>query len=99
MEPTPTSPSNGKRPLLWPIIVNLAVLVGINIDLGGGTETTVSIIIALVFVNLLAALLVSRFNRLNWVIAFLLSALLLPLIEFGVCAAFIAANGGIHGGP
>ena len=96
MDPAPTTPP--KKTLTWPIAVNLAVLVGINVVRGGGMATVVSTIVGLMLVNLLAALLVSRFNRLNWVVAFLLSALLLPLIGFGACAAYIAMNGGLHGG-
>ena len=96
MEPTPTPGST--KPLLWPIAVNLAVLVGISAFYGSSAAALSGPILALVIINLLAALLVSRFSRLNWVIAFLLSALLLPLIGFGVCAAFIAMNGGLHGG-
>ncbi|GAA4049186.1 hypothetical protein GCM10022409_39640 [Hymenobacter glaciei] len=73
-------------------------LIAINIALGGGAGTVASAILGLTVVNLLAALLVSRFNRLNWVVAFLLSALLLPLIGFGLCALVIQLNGGLHGG-
>ena len=98
MQPTPTPPPENKKPLFWPIAVNLAALLGLSALYGGGAAALSGPIVVLVIVNLLAALLMSRFKRLNWVIAFLLSALLLPLIGFGVCAAFIALNGGIHGG-
>ncbi|WP_345058107.1 hypothetical protein [Hymenobacter glaciei] len=97
MEPSP-QPLPPKKPLLWPIVINLMALIAINIALGGGAGTVASAILGLTVVNLLAALLVSRFNRLNWVVAFLLSALLLPLIGFGLCALVIQLNGGLHGG-
>ena len=95
---SPPAPPTPNKPLLWPIVVNLVALVGINMALGSSAATVASTIIGLVVVNLLAALLVSRFNRLNWVVAFLLSALLLPLIGFGLCALYIQLNGGLHGG-
>ena len=98
MEPTSTQSPKDRKPLLWPIVVNLTVLVGISAFYGGSAAALSGPLLILVIINLLAALLMSRFKKLNWVIAFLLSALLLPLIGFGVCAAFIAMNGGIHGG-
>jgi cytochrome c oxidase subunit IV len=98
MEANPTPPPGEKKPLLWPIVVNLAALVGLAVYFGSNAAAISSAILALVILNLCAALLMSRFKRLNWAIAFLLSALLLPLIGFGLCAAFIAANGGLHGG-
>ena len=99
MESLPTPPPEDKKPLLWPVAVNLVALVGISAFLGSSAQVVASTILTLAVVNLFAALLVSRFHRLNWVFAFLLSALLLPLIGFGVCAAYIMMRGGIHGGP
>ena len=98
METTPSHTPPPKKPLMWPVAVNLAALVVAVVALGASSDSILLIIVALTLINLLAAMLTGMFRRLNWVAAFLLSALLVPLIGFGLCAMYIQLNGGLHGG-
>lgn len=100
MEPLPTPPPlpKGKKPVNWPIAVNLLLLLAAVVYMRGELGGLGVVIIALVLINGFAAMLTSFFGRLNWVAAFVLSALLVPLIGFGLCALYISANGGLGGG-
>lgn len=96
--PAPTPPPKGKKPINWPIALNLLLLLAAVVYLRGELGPLGLVIIALVLINGFAAMLTSFFGRLHWVAAFVLSALLVPLIGFGLCALYISANGGLHGG-
>ena len=62
----------------------------------GADPTSLGIaVLALAFINGIAAFLVSIFGGLNWVLAFALSALLLLLIGLGICGLMLQ---GLHGG-
>lgn len=90
-------PPNEKKPINWPIVVNLVLLVGAVGLLRGQLGPLGAVIGFLILVNTLAAVLAGIFNRLHWVAAFVLSALLVPLIGLGLCALFIKNNGLGHG--
>ena len=96
--PVPPPPPNGKKPINWPIAVNLLLLLAAVAYVRGEVGQLGVVIIILVLINGCAAMLTSFFGRLHWVAAFVLSALLVPLIGFGLCALYISANGGLHGG-
>ncbi len=98
LPPNEPPPPNEKKPVNWPIALNLALLVGAVVFYRGELGALGFVIIALILVNGFAAMLTSFFGRLHWVAAFVLSALLVPLIGFGLCALYISANGGLGGG-
>ena len=98
MEPLATPPPGEKKPINWPIAVNLLLLLAAIVYERGEVGSMGVVIIALVLINGSAAVLTRLFGRLHWVAAFMLSALLVPLIGFGLCALYISANGGLHGG-
>jgi hypothetical protein len=97
MEPNPTPPPK-KPALMWPVGVNLLLLLAAAVYARGNAAFISSAIAALVVVNLFAALLLAFFSRMHWVVAFVLSAVLLPLIGLGLCAVIISMNGGLGGG-
>lgn len=98
MEPNlPPPPPDEKKPINWPVVVNLGLLV-CGVILFRGSVTPLSVFIAaLVVVNVSAALLTLLLGRKHWVAAFVLSALLLPLIGLGLCALLIKTSGLGHG--
>ena len=96
MQPAPPPPPNEKKPTNWPVLVNLVALVGAVVLLRDEPGALVPVIVFLMLVNVLAAVLAGLFNRLHWVAAFALSALLVPLIGLGTCALIIQMNGGLH---
>jgi len=93
MEPTPP---NGKKPLFWPIALNLGLLVLAAISTGAEPGVLGILVLALVVVNSIAAAIVSFSGRIHYVVAFILSALLIGLIGFGVCALMLSNMGGMH---
>ena len=97
MEPTPPPPKE-KKPVNWPIALNLVLLLAAVVYHRGEPGSLGVVVVALVLINGMAALLTSFFGRLHWVAAFVLSALLVPLIGFGLCALIIEVNGGLGGG-
>ena len=95
-EPIPTPPP-GKKPLTWPLVLNLALLLLVVAISGGDLDVLPFAVIGLVVINGVAAVIMAIFKRLNYVIAFSLSALLLLLIGFGVCALLLSGGlGSMH---
>ena len=94
----PETPPSKKKPINWPIAVNLGLLVVAVVLYRGEPGSVGVVVVALVLINGMAALLMGLFGRLHWVAAFVLSALLVPLIGFGLCILVIEANGGLLGG-
>ena len=94
-EPTPTPPP---KSLIWPIAVNLGIVVLIALFTEGDTDLLALTVAGLIVLNVVAAILTAIFKRMPWAIAFALSALVVPLIGFGLCALYIEMNGGLHGG-
>ena len=72
MEPLPTPPPEEKKPINWPIAVNLLLLLAAVVYMRGELGGLGVVIIALVLINGFAAMLTSFFGRLNWVAAFVL---------------------------
>ena len=93
---TPVPPPNpeNKKPITWPLVLNLGVLLVVAAVGGSGMLPGAVGVLALVngvagVINLLAG------NRLHYALAFFLSGLLLLLIGLGVCALLLQ---GIKGG-
>ena len=95
MQP-PSPPPNGKKPYFWPIALNLGLLVLAAISTGAEPSVLGILVLVLVVVNSIAAAIVSFSGRVHYVIAFILSALLIGLIGFGVCALMLSNLGGGH---
>ena len=96
MEPTPIpKPPDGKKPINWPIAVNLGLLLIVALSSGADPATLGIAVLILAFINVVTAFLVSIFGSMNWVLAFVLSALLVLLIGLGICALMLQ---GLHGG-
>jgi hypothetical protein len=95
MQPSPPPP-DGKKPLFWPIALNLCLLV--LAALGSGAEPGVLgiVVLVLVVINIVTAIIISFAGRVHYVVAFILSALLIGLIGFGVCALIVSNLGGGH---
>jgi hypothetical protein len=90
------SPPNGKKPLFWPIALNLGLLVLAAIRTGAEPGALGILVLVLVVVNSIAAAIVSFSGRIHYVVAFILSALLIGLIGFGVCALMLSNMGSMH---
>jgi hypothetical protein len=95
MQPVPPPP-NGKKPFFWPLALNLGLLVLAALLSGAELGVLGIMVLVLVVVNALAAIIMSFAGRMHYVIAFLLSALLIGLIGFGMCALALSHLGGGH---
>jgi len=95
MEPNtpPTSPDNTNKQLTWPLVVNLSLLV-LSVVLDGGKLSSLPFtVIGLAVINGLAAFILHLAGkRMHYVVAFLLSCLVLLLIGGGLCALLIASS-------
>ncbi len=97
METNPVpKPPDGKKPLNWPIVVNLGILVLIFILSGGELSLLPGAVVGLAVVNGMAAVIMNIFGNLKWVFAFLLSALLILLIGLGICGLMLSGLGNMH---
>ena len=93
MEPTPP---NQKKSYFWPIALNLGLLVLAALLSGAEPGVLGIAVLVLVVINSIAAAIMSFAGRMHYVVAFLLSALLIGLIGFGVCALMLSNMGGGH---
>ncbi|MVN77341.1 hypothetical protein GO988_13480 [Hymenobacter sp. HMF4947] len=92
----PPSPE-GKKPITWPIVLNLGLLLVVAGFSGGDAGAIASGVFGLVIINGLAAIIVSfSKGRVHYVIAFVLSVLALLLIGLGVCALLLSNMGNMH---
>jgi hypothetical protein len=95
MQPSPPPP-NGKKPLFWPIALNLGLLVLAALASRAEPGVLGIVVLVLVVINTVAAIIMSFSGRMHYVVAFILSALLIGLIGFGVCALIVSNLGGGH---
>ncbi len=93
MQPTPPTP---KRSFTWPIALNLGLLVLAALATGAEPSLLGIMVLVLVVINTVAAIIMSFAGRMHYVVAFVLSALLIGLIGFGVCALMLSNMGGMH---
>ena len=91
MEPlsTPPPPPEDKKPINWPIAVNLGLLV-LNFLFTRSIGSVLIAVLVLAVVNGIAAVMLSSFNKMRWVTAFILSALLVLLIGLGICGLILS---------
>jgi len=92
----PSPPPNGQKPYFWPIALNLGLLVLAAISTGAEPGVLGILVLVLVVINTVAAIIMSLSGRMHYVVAFILSALLIGLIGFGVCALMLSNMGGMH---
>ncbi|MBO2012619.1 hypothetical protein [Hymenobacter negativus] len=86
MEPsTPPPAPDNKKPINWPIAINLGLLL-LNFLLTRSLSNVAISIVVLAVINGIAAVMLSLFGKMRWVTAFILSALLVLLIGLGLCA-------------
>jgi len=90
------SPPNEKKPYFWPIALNLVLLVLAALLTGANPNVLGAVVLVLVLINSIAAAIVSFSGRVHYVVAFILSALLIGLIGFGVCALMLSNLGSMH---
>ncbi|HET9503799.1 MAG TPA: hypothetical protein VFO93_09670 [Hymenobacter sp.] len=93
MQPTPPTP---KKSFTWPIALNLGLLVLAALATGAEPSLLGIMVLVLVVINTVAAIIMSFAGRMHYVVAFVLSALLIGLIGFGVCALMLSNMGGMH---
>jgi len=93
-EPQP-SPPDKKRSYFWPIAVNLGLLLLEALASGGNADSLAFSVVALAIINGVAAVIMGRAGRMHYVVAFILSVLILLLIGLGVCALIL--QNGLHG--
>ena len=93
MQPTPPNP---KRSFTWPIALNLGLLVLAALATGAEPGALGIVVLVLVVINTVAAIIISFSGRMHYVVAFILSALLIGLIGLGVCALMLSNMGGMH---
>ena len=93
---TTPPPPGGKKPFFWPIALNLGLLVLAAISSGAEPSVLGIMVLVLVVINTVAAIIMSFSGRMHYVVAFILSALLIGLIGFGVCALMLSNMGGGH---
>jgi len=93
VQPTPPNP---KRSFTWPIALNLGLLVLAALATGAEPGALGIVVLVLVVINTVAAIIMSFSGRMHYVVAFILSALLIGLIGFGVCALMLSNMGGMH---
>lgn len=94
MEALPPPPPGEKKPVNWPIAINLGLLV-LNFLFTRSLSSVVVAIVVLAVVNGIAAFMLSLFGRMRWVTAFILSSLLVLLIGLGICG-LILSNMNLH---
>jgi hypothetical protein len=95
-EPQATPPPNGNRTFAWPIGLNLGLLVLAALLSEADPNVLGIVVLVLVVINSIAAGIMSFAGRMHYVLAFLLSALVVGLIGFGVCALILSNMGGGH---
>jgi hypothetical protein len=93
MEPAPPNP---KKSFTWPIVLNLSLLILAALATGAEPDMLGVVVLALIVINSIAAAIMSFSGRMHYVVAFILSALLIGLIGFGVCALMLSNMGGMH---
>ncbi|MBC8082888.1 MAG: hypothetical protein H7Z21_06700 [Hymenobacter sp.] len=97
MDPTNPPPSpEKKKPINWPIAVNLGILLLIVALSGGALDILNLAVPALLVINSVAAIIMKISGRINWFFAFILSALLLLLIGAGICGLMLGNLGNMH---
>ncbi|MBJ6142993.1 hypothetical protein [Hymenobacter sp. BT559] len=92
-----TTPSpNGKKPFSWPIALNLGLLVLAALVTGAEPGALAIVVVVLAVINGIAAVIMSISGKMNYVVAFILSALLILLIGLGICALLLSNMGSMH---
>ncbi len=86
---TPPTPPQEKKPINWPIAVNLGLLV-LNFLFTRSIGSVLIAVLVLAVVNGIAAAMLSFFKKMRWVTAFILSALLVLLIGLGICGLILS---------
>jgi len=94
-EPQATPP-DGKKPYFWPVALNLGVLVLAALLTGANPGALGIVVLVLAVVNTIAAIITGISGRIHYVVAFILSALLILLIGLGICALMLSNMGGMH---
>lgn len=89
-------PPDGKKPLFWPIALNLGLLVLAAISSGAEPGVLGIMVLVLVVINTVAAGIMALSGRIHYVLAFVLSALVIGLIGFGACFLMLSNMGGGH---
>ncbi|WP_125916687.1 hypothetical protein [Hymenobacter coccineus] len=87
---------NGKSPKTWLIGVNLGLMLLVAVLSQGEPVVLAGTVVALAVINGIAAFLMAVSGKLNWVTAFLLSALLVFIIGLGICGLMLSNLGGMH---
>ncbi len=95
MQPSPPPP-NDKKPFSWPLALNLGLLVLAALITGANPGGMAIFVVILAVINGIAAVIMGISGKMNYVVAFILSALLVLLIGLGICALLLTNMGGMH---
>jgi uncharacterized membrane protein len=93
MEPTPP---NERKPFSWPLALNLGLLVLAALLTEADPGALAIAVVVLAVINGIAAAIMSSSGKMNYVVAFILSALLVLLIGLGICALLLSNMGNMH---
>jgi uncharacterized membrane protein len=93
MEPTPP---NERKPFSWPLALNLGLLVLAALLTEADPAALAIAVVVLAVINGIAAVIMSSSGKMNYVVAFILSALLVLLIGLGICALLLSNMGNMH---
>ncbi len=93
MEPTPP---NEKKPFSWPLALNLGLLVLAALATGADPGALAIVVVVLAVINAIAAGITALSGKMHYVVAFILSTLLVLLIGLGICALMLSNMGGMH---
>lgn len=90
------TPPTGKKGFTWPVAVNLGLLVLTALFTGADPGALGIGVLVLVVINSVAAGIMAISGRIHYVVAFILSALVIGLIGFGACVLMLSNMGGGH---
>jgi hypothetical protein len=96
MSEPPATPPTPNKSLSWPIALNLGCLLLAALITQADPGALGIVVLVLVVINTVAVIIMSLSGRMHYVVAFILSALVIGLIGFGVCALMLSNMGGGH---
>ena len=94
-EPQPPPP-NGKKAYFWPVALNLGLLLLVAVLSEAEPAVMAGAVLALAIVNGVAAFVMSVSGKIDYVVAFLLSGLVIFLIGLGICGLMLSGLGSMH---
>ena len=93
METNPNfQPPEEKKSIVWPIAVNIGLLLLSFLIFRSETGMLITLA-SLVVVNAIAAFIMALSSKMNYVVALILSTLIVLLIGLGICGIMLSGSG------